>query len=62
MDKISTTSTSLSVVWAPPPRESVNGEFLGYEMTYHRQDGNGDGGGEATRVVINEDVMRTQVR
>ena len=33
-DKISTSSTSLSVVWRPPPAATLNGEFLGYEMTY----------------------------
>ena len=64
-DKISTSSTSLSVVWRPPPASTLNGEFLGYEMTYRKVSDNDieGGGGEAAakRMAINEDMLRVQV-
>jgi hypothetical protein len=59
-DKISTSSTSLSVVWQPPTRSTLNGEFLGYEMTY-KVAGASDGR-NAKRIRINEDMLRIQVR
>ena len=73
-DKISTSSTSLSVVWRPPPASTLNGEFLGYEMTYRKvgatdDDGAaavsdndiGAGAGTAKKIAINEDMLRIQV-
>ena len=33
-ERLSTSSTSLSLVWAPPPASSLNAEFRGYELTY----------------------------
>ena len=33
-ERLSTSSTSLSLVWAPPPQSSINAEFGGYELTY----------------------------
>ena len=64
----STSSTSLSVVWRPPPASTLNGEFLGYEMTYRKasddNDVEGGGGGEAAaakKMAINEDMLRVQV-
>ena len=58
-DKISTSSDSLSVVWRPPPRSSLNGEFMGYEMSWRREGANA---AAAKTASINEDVMRVQVR
>ena len=68
-DKISTSSTSLSVVWRPPPAATLNGEFLGYEMTYRpaaiaaaaSDNDIGAGVGVAKKVAINEDMLRIQV-
>ena len=71
-DKISTSSTSLSVVWRPPPAATLNGEFLGYEMTYRPaaiaaaavasdNDIGGAGTGVAKKIAINEDMLRIQV-
>ena len=69
-DKISTSSTSLSVVWRPPPAATLNGEFLGYEMTYRpaaiaaaaaSDNDIGAGAGVAKKVAINEDMLRIQV-
>ena len=65
-DKISTSSTSLSVVWRPPPKATLNGEFLGYQLTYRvaptsplpsRNSASG-----MTTININEDMLRIQVR
>ena len=33
-ERLSTSSTSLSLVWAPPPATTLNAEFRGYELTY----------------------------
>ena len=33
-ERLSTSSTSLSLVWAPPAQSSINAEFRGYEVTY----------------------------
>lgn len=33
-ERLSTSSTSLSLVWQPPPKSTLNGEFLGYLLTY----------------------------
>jgi hypothetical protein len=33
-EKISTSLHSLHLVWRPPPQGSINGEFLGYQLTY----------------------------
>ena len=33
-DKISTSLHQLNLVWKPPPLGSINGEFLGYQLTY----------------------------
>ena len=73
-DKISTSSTSLSVVWRPPPASTLNGEFLGYEMTYRTataaaggaaavsdNDIGVGGTGSAKKIAINEDMLRIQV-
>ena len=72
-DKISTSSTSLSVVWRPPPASTLNGEFLGYEMTYRTAAAAGGaaalsdndigrvGTGSAKKIAINEDMLRIQV-
>ena len=69
-DKISTSSTSLSVVWRPPPASTLNGEFLGYEMTYRTATAGGAavsdndigvGTGSAKKIAINEDMLRIQV-
>ena len=56
-DKIRTSSTSLNLVWQPPPVDSLNGEILGYELTYRPVR-------EATprKVTISEDILRIQVR
>ena len=32
--KITTLPTSLDLHWSPPPNDSINGEFLGYVLTY----------------------------
>ena len=32
--KITTLPTSLDLHWTPPPNDSINGEFLGYVLTY----------------------------
>ena len=54
-------------MWRPPPASTLNGEFLGYEMTYRKVSDNdiegGGGGGEAAakRMAINEDMLRVQV-
>ena len=32
--KIMTHSTGLDIYWDPPPVSSINGEFLGYILTY----------------------------
>ncbi|TRY71536.1 hypothetical protein TCAL_12498, partial [Tigriopus californicus] len=54
-DKISTSSTSLSIVWQPPPKQTLNGEFLGYEMTYRPKNER-----RSTKLTINEDILRIQ--
>ena len=33
-ERLSTSSTSLSLVWAPPPPSTLNAEFRGYQLTY----------------------------
>ena len=33
-ERLSTSSTSLSLVWAPPPQFTINAEFRGYQLTY----------------------------
>ena len=35
--KITTLPTSLDLHWTPPPHDSINGEFLGYVLTYQVQ-------------------------
>ena len=35
--KISTLSTSLDIYWEPPSVASINGEFLGYILTYRSE-------------------------
>ena len=55
-EKISTSSSSLSVVWRPPPVSSLNGEFLGYEMTYKAENDNG-----MELLEIKDNSLRVQV-
>ena len=33
-ERLSTSSSTLSLVWAPPPQSSLNAEFRGFELTY----------------------------
>lgn len=33
-ERLSTSSTTLSLVWEPPPLASLNAEFRGYQLTY----------------------------
>lgn len=35
-----TSSTSLQLIWRPPPKSSINGEFLGYQITYRPRNEN----------------------
>ena len=63
---MSTSSSSLSVVWRPPPANTLNGEFLGYALAYRAvvaggAEPAGGGPGVAGTVDINEDVLRVQV-
>ena len=60
-DKISTSSTSLSVVWEPPAAGTLNGEFLGYELTYARADAGSGRRRKARTMLIKEDILRVQV-
>lgn len=54
--KISQLSTSLDVYWEPPPVSSINGEFLGYILSYRP--------GQAvlrTKLEIRDESFKTQV-
>ena len=35
-----TSSTSLQLIWRPPPKSSINGEFLGYQISYRPRNDN----------------------
>ena len=35
-----TSSTSLQLIWRPPPKSSINGEFLGYQISYRQRNDN----------------------
>ena len=57
-------------MWRPPPASTLNGEFLGYEMTYRTMAAGGaavsdndigGGTGSAKKIAINEDMLRIQV-
>ena len=54
--KISTLSTGLDVYWNPPPASSINGEFLGYILTFRKEDNQ-----ERTRIEIRDESFKTQV-
>ena len=55
-NKISQLSTSLDVYWEPPAVSSINGEFLGYILSYRP--------GQAavrTKIEIRDESFKTQV-
>ena len=54
--KISTLSTSLDVYWEPPPVSSINGEFLGYILSYRPGQA-----AERTKIEIRDESFKTQV-
>ena len=54
--KISTLSTSLDVYWEPPSMASINGEFLGYILSYRPQSS-----AEFTRIEVRDESFKTQV-
>ena len=54
--KISTLSTSLDVYWEPPSMASINGEFLGYILSYRPQSSV-----EFTRIEVRDESLKTQV-
>ena len=54
--KISTLSTSLDVYWEPPPVSSINGEFLGYILSYRPQNS-----AEFTKIDVRDESFKTQV-
>ncbi|XP_040572850.2 putative receptor-type tyrosine-protein phosphatase mosPTP-1 isoform X2 [Lepeophtheirus salmonis] len=57
-DKISTSSTTLSIVWKPPPPETLNGEFMGYVLKYEAV--NNPMNTRKESITIKEDVLRIQ--
>ena len=54
--KISSLSTGLDVYWDPPASSSINGEFLGYILTYRTEARQ-----ERTRIEIRDESFKTQV-
>ncbi len=38
-----TSSTSIQLIWRPPPKQSINGEFLGYEISHRPRNDNATG-------------------
>ena len=54
--KISQLSTSLDVYWEPPPVSSINGEFLGYILSYRPQNS-----AEFTKIDVRDESFKTQV-
>ena len=54
--KISSLSTGLDVYWDPPAAASINGEFLGYILTYRTE-----ASPERTRIEIRDESFKTQV-
>ncbi len=49
----------MSLVWSPPASDSLNGEFLGYVLTYRPVEAFAE---DATNTInINEDILRVQV-
>ncbi|PRD36701.1 UNVERIFIED_CONTAM: hypothetical protein NCL1_07744 [Trichonephila clavipes] len=35
---VNASSTSIRLKWAPPPQNSIHGEFIGYRITYRPRD------------------------
>ena len=54
--KISQLSTGLDVYWEPPSMASINGEFLGYILSYRPQSSV-----EFTRIEVRDESLKTQV-
>ena len=54
--KISQLSTSLDVYWEPPPVSSINGEFLGYILSYRPKNN-----AEFTKIDVRDESFKTQV-
>lgn len=60
-ERLSTSSTTLSLVWEPPPQSSLNAEFRGYEITY--KPSNHIASTNTSKVQINvKDSVSLQVR
>ena len=38
-----TSSTSIQLIWRPPPKSSINGEFLGYQISHRPRNDNSSG-------------------
>ena len=49
-------SRGFELHWEPPSRESLNGEFMGYIMTYTAMDS-----GVSNTLNINDESLRVQV-
>ena len=56
LSKISQLSTSLDVYWEPPSMASINGEFLGYILSYRPQSS-----AEFTRIEVRDESFKTHV-
>ena len=54
--KISTLSTSLDVYWDPPSVSSINGEFLGYILSYRPGQA-----AERIKIEIRDESFKAQV-
>ena len=52
-----TSSTSLQLIWRPPPKSSINGEFLGYQISYRPRN---DNTSDSTTLVTIKDPEVTQ--
>ena len=48
-------SSSIKISWRAPDQSEVNGEFLGYQLSWRERGGGGGGGGA-------EDISTLQIR
>ena len=45
-----TSSESIQLIWRPPPKSSINGEFLGYQIAYRPRNDNSSSGISQTQL------------
>ena len=55
--KITTLSTGLDIYWDPPPINTINGEFLGYILTYRPAERL-----DKKVIQVRDESLKTQVR